>query len=284
MNSPETSPDNKLEIVTEDGLRAVVNPIGGYVESFQTINGIDLLFPRVDLEKSVRGGVFACAPIFGPGDRAGLPQHGFSRNVTWQSKAGEDSSSVILTHEFTDEIEPELAAYAGCAMEMVIGVESSEDNEAILQTRLTIHNRGSEEFVVAPGFHPYFPVEPGGSAQDITFSTLNADRIRTNRQFNADELKQAQLLGETGTGFMGDFTSNGYNIGLSSNALSQPVIWTDNPDWYVCFEPTAAGPVTSADNTQDLGPYMMQPGETREYFMSIQWIKASQEQEEQFGN
>ena len=99
MTKSEFAPDGTFEIVSEDGLRATINPEGAYIESLQPLHGSQLLFPRTEIgDDKSRGGVFACAPVFGPGDKVGLAQHGFARNFEWRIDPSGDQNLVHLSH------------------------------------------------------------------------------------------------------------------------------------------------------------------------------------------
>jgi galactose mutarotase-like enzyme len=276
MAKPEFAPDGTFEIVSEDGLRATINPEGAYVESLQPLHGSHLLFPKTEIDNGKsRGGVFACAPIFGPGERVGLAQHGFARDLEWRVVPSDDQNLACLSYSVpSDEASPELKPFAGCNMDLVIRIDTPEPKEAWLQMSLKIRNDGPKPLVVAPGFHPYFPIEAGKSAEDIVFRVQQKDGSSLPMQFNADELRAAQVLeSPENKGLLGRFQNGNYEIEVGAKNLSHPVVWSDNAASYVCFEPTAAGPMAAASSDISLEPYKISLGEEREYFMDIHWTR-----------
>lgn len=254
---PAIARDRKIELRGEDGTSAIVNPEGAFVESLQAPGGSDLLFPRQSVNGKDRGGIPVCAPVFGPGSRVGLAQHGFARNLTWETlEQGPNGITLTLVNPHLQD--PTLEAYADSEMQLDLVVGPNE-----LTMNLSIVNNGDEPFVASPGFHPYFPVEHDYRAEEVKVNgvSYSTQALLETRTLNPSPNNETEVKLPEG------------KVTLSSDSLEVPVVWSANPDQYICVEPTTAGAVTSEGSQADLNDYMCNPGEEKRYSMTIKWGK-----------
>lgn len=262
MSSAEIAANpSKIELRNSEGLSATINPNGAYVEELTAPDGIHLLYPRQNVNGKDRGGVFACAPIFGPGDKVGLNQHGYGRNLAWQQVDQGDLSAIFRLDNphLQDE---SLQQYKDCSIEMFVQLGS---NDTSILTRLTITNNGQEGFVLSPAFHPYFPTL-ATSIEDVDIKLDEKDTVN----YTAEELAGTQVLDSDMSNPL-EINNGNQRIAISGNGLKVPVAWTDNPNEYFCIEPTANGAVTGRNAQSDLNKFMCAPGEEKQYTMTIRW-------------
>ena len=223
---------------------ASINEQGAWVETL-TADGQAVLFPKSDFvtkagEAKTRGGMHVCLPNFGPGGESGLAQHGFGRTSTW-SVIQQDESSVLLELAATNE-------YAG----LVAKLEYRAERDSFV-ARLSLTNRGSVHLRVAPGFHPYFALDPSETAVTVNGEVFKLNEIAGTeyRDANSAELLTAKR-----------------RIALTTENLSTWAIWTDQLGNYVCVEPTFGG-------NRFLGPEQpdeqLAAGETKTYSVQLNW-------------
>lgn len=261
MVSPaEQHPSTMVEIRNEQGTTAKVNLDGAYLEALVSPDGSDILFPRqLTAAGKDRGGIPVCAPIFGPGDQVGLKQHGFARNLSWHEM---DSSETSLTLRLENPSEQDAtipAEYAGAAMELTIILLDGAVLEGV-EMRLTVTNNGTQPFLEASAFHPYFPVSSYASAEgyQIQFGQ------ESPKHFTEEELADVQV-GQTEFDVV-HIEGENERWSITTQGLPRFVAWSDSSKDYFCIEPTAVGPLASIS---DLSERMLQPGETRAYAMTI---------------
>lgn len=237
-----------IELTNVYGDIVTVNPEGAFVETMKLEDGRGVLFPRQWLGEKDRGGVPVCAPVFGPGDAVGLAQHGFARNCTWEvAERNQDEVKLTLVNP-AFQVKNLPVAYGGVMMELTIHL----DDEALFET-LTITNDGSEPFVCTPAFHPYFPTS------DATAVAL------ADRTYVAAELFTAQVI--AGPQPIVPFTPSETRLTLASKALQTYIVWSADPDKYICVEPTSAGFLSEKAARQNL----LQPGESKTVEMELTW-------------
>lgn len=250
--------------IEHEGLVATVNPLGAYVESLVNPDGQELLFPRQEINGKDRGGLPVCAPIFGPGEAVGLKQHGFARNLMWQRVPSNYPNEVILglvSPRSQDETIPE--SYEGCAMQLRI-VTLRLDQGSQLHMELKVRNFGPEPFVCAPGFHPYFPVEPNdlGQVGKIEDNMIGSS-VRSHK-YSLEELSQVQYPNIGAEALVINGVRSVTNI--DSQNLPHPVLWSDN-EQYFCVEPTASGVLDEAN----MDGLLLPMGGEKVYRMNITW-------------
>lgn len=224
---------------------ASINEQGAWVETLAA-DGQALLFQKSDLitkagETKTRGGMHVCLPNFGPGGESGLPQHGFGRTSTW-SLLQHTASSVVFGLEVTS------GGFTGLSATLQYQLADSS-----LEATLTLTNRGVAPLRVAPGFHPYFALEPSETAVTVNGEVFKLNEITGTEYRDADS---AELL------------TAKRRITLTTENLSTWAIWTDQLGSYVCVEPTFGG-------NRFLGPErpdeQLAPGETKKYSVHISW-------------
>lgn len=268
MSGPESQPNEEIILRTPEGLVASINMQGAFVESLTAPDGQELLFPRQELAGKDRGGIPICAPVFGPGNTVNLPQHGFARNLVWAEVAREDSSTVrlLLADPGNQDQASESVSnneYAHLNTHLEIKAISEGDRHSISMV-MVLDNAGDREVIVTPGFHPYFPI---GSIQETGLNLLSDDGIES---FNPELLAEAVTLPSSELGEIG-FSNGTHNISIKTSNLNVPVIWTANPDQYICVEPTQAGAATTSINTNLEEPSVLDPGYSYLYAMQINW-------------
>ncbi len=119
--------------------------------------------------KSVRGGVPVCWPWFGPHETAGLPAHGFARNLDWT--VGSTASAADGSVELLLQLPPAAVA----AEASLAAARAAWPHRYRLELRLRLGDALSLElrttnvddraFVVGEALHTYFTVGDIGSAE-----------------------------------------------------------------------------------------------------------------------
>ncbi len=266
MLGKERIPSKEIVLSTHDGFRASVDLDGAYLGSLVDSAGSDLIFPRQIIGVKERGGIPICAPIFGPGDKFGLKQHGFARNLHWQIKDGhrDDGTAYLFLENpnLQDDSIPE--EYYGCYTELGIALDRDKSN-TIISMELKIENRGDKAFMAAPGLHPYFPVVRQ-SAEEVAITKDNY-----TVHYNAKELGDTQFMGPTAKGDL-TFMLDGRQISIVSENLPITAVWSEQPQrgGFICIEPTHAGMLMGKRATE-LSDLLLNSGDSREYRMQIQF-------------
>jgi galactose mutarotase-like enzyme len=267
---------------TESQSRAVLAPSRGGLMTSLTLGGRELLFldeaTFLDLKSNVRGG---CPVLFpSPGKLAGdawardgrvgsMKQHGFARNLAWEStgRSTDGGASVTLSLTSSD------ATRAQYPWDFVATFTYTLSAAALrIEQRFTSLSNTPMPF--GAGFHPYFhvPEAEKASAQIVTDATRAFDNAA----------KQEVMLG---AGI--DLTRNEVDLhlwdhGRSSAELTRPgapavrlsgspevthwVVWTLKGRDFVCLEPwTCPG---NALNTGDR-LLVLDPGESRTLSLEI---------------
>lgn len=250
-----------IRLQNPDGSQLELDPQGGYVASYRREGAgqkrADLLFPRQILaDGKVRGGVPVCAPVFGPGGMVGLPQHGFARDVLWRVDVRTANEVKLSLVNPAHQVKDLPGAYNGCEMVLTVRIGAPDDSIHELYMKLEIMNAGSDSFVVKPGFHPYFPVAAGedAAAYAVNERMFAAEELLATQSFEASEnpvaVEGAELC-----------------AAMTQNGLPTYMVWSANPDKYICVEPTAGGYLCGEDMTTRL----LQPGDRRSYDMTVRW-------------
>ena len=129
---------------------------------------------------------------------------------------------------------------------------SFELDEKQLVVVLSVINKGSEPVHLAPGFHPYFAVNP----KKIY---LDDDPVEL------DELVDTRFI----SGQSHDIETGDRLITVESEELNHWAIWTDMIDNYLCVEPTLSGYAFTREPIP--ADEMLSSREQREYAMTISW-------------
>lgn len=223
-------------------MRAIVNPVGAFVEAWTEADGRELLFSRRDMPNGKnRGGIPVCAPIFGPGDTVDLNQHGFARNVTWVIDGQTESQVKLSLDNPASQVEGLPPVYAGLGMELT--VELLED---CLRETLTLRNIGVEPCTVSPAFHPYFPIAPNDSAEQARV-TIDSQQY----QLTAGELAATRKIDSIGS--IATLTTAQGIWTISGEGLPFFALWSESPTNFICVEPTESGYLTDLP-ASDLAP------------------------------
>lgn len=263
MNNSEQAPRPKIELETAEGLRATVNPEGGFVESLISSDGKELLFPRQDIDGKNRGGIPVCAPVFGLAKDIGLEPHGFARKQMWLTEIMDPERIILSLVNPIAQDQKIPKQYEGCAMELEVCIKSEAAGNS-LGMFLRVRNEGDQAFVLTPGFHPYFPVPDGMLAGDIRISSGG----RTT-QFTGYELEEAATLKREESEPI-TFSDGIHAISVASENVPVPVVWSGDPKKYYCVEPTAMGPINEM-LPEELEALSLQPGDSTAYSMTITW-------------
>lgn len=225
-------------------LEAAVNPHGAFLEQLTLMldkkGPVDLLTPRhkiwtPDGEKN-RGGSHVCFPNFGPGEDLGLNQHGFGRNVQWEVLPARGNLARLALN--VNEVDaPGASRYRGlyAIMEYLIVEDSQTDGLAVpptLTMRLGVRNTTNRPMFISPGFHPYFALHNGERADEIRFYFPAGKE-------EGHTYKDEQLLGSPMIFDAQAMQSKNFWVETRNYRLPAYTVWTDNPEAYICFEPTA---------------------------------------------
>jgi galactose mutarotase-like enzyme len=106
---------------------------------------------------------------------------------------------------------------------------------------------------VAPGFHPYFAVEPSETSVKVNDRAYELNTLAGTEFMVADT---ARLRTST------------RDISITQENLTTWAIWTDKLGNYVCVEPTFCGNRFLGDERPD---ELLAPGETKQYSITISW-------------
>jgi glucose-6-phosphate 1-epimerase len=224
--------------------KAIVDPLGAWLTNLSDENG-DIIYPKRSLEAADgttkdRGGLFACAPDFGPGGASGLPQHGFARTEPWEV-VDRTESSVLL------KLIPSEGEYKD-----VTFVVSYQLNDHILIATFDVANDSGHDVRVAPAFHPYFATHGGEVKINGEQQVLSELHEAT---FEQDEKQEIELAGR--------------KLTLASPQLTTWAKWTDELGPYICLEPSLAG--FSFLNETPAPAEVLKPGETKSFTFTITW-------------
>lgn len=232
-------------IVLKQGqVTAVIEQEGAFLTSIHT-GSQTIIFPRKQIQASygvwkTRGGLHICFPNFGPGDSAGLEQHGFGRTENWDQLTTSDSQVYF-------RLSGGNAKYSQIRADLRYTL--LDDG---LRCELLVKNLSNETIDIAPGFHPYFTVPPGVTEVHVEDETYALDSL-------AD------------TVFVEDPTNIRIgNMKLTFRQLNLPLmaVWTDQLDDYVCFEPTFSG--DSFDKNPDAN-HKLGAQENARFMMEFHW-------------
>lgn len=225
--------------------RVLIDPNGAWVTSL-TRGDTPIFFPKAELTHEsgtdkIRGGMHVCLPNFGPGGESDLAQHGFGRTETW-TVLQQNESSVTL------ELKVMKRNYTGLDARLHYEITGTS-----LTATLSLSNNGTTPFRVAPGFHPYFALEPSEAAVTVNGELLQLDKLAGTEYREAES---AELI--TGS----------QHIVMHTENLTTWAIWTDQLGNYVCVEPTFGGNrfLEAARSDEALAP-----GQTRTYSVRIHW-------------
>lgn len=242
---------------------AAINTHGAWVETLTGPNQSNLLHPKGRIEvngaSKLRGGMHVCLPNFGPNaTKERLVQHGFGRNVDWDVTA-EDDSVLELEHETSQ------GSYRGLLSTLRYELTDISQNQsesrvvftAILRlanNRPSFGSRPPKSLTVAPGFHPYFATngqraryKQGNFTAEATILPAKPPQQRSNPEY----IK----LGST-------------TLSIAESNLPVAVLWSDQPDRYVCYEPTAAGASFAAPEKPEAN---LPSGQSIDYIASFTW-------------
>lgn len=259
-----------LELRSENGAVAYVNPCGAYVESLAAPGGRQLVFPRRTMPNGKdRGGIPVCAPIFGPGDAVGLKQHGYARTMRWQRLAPRLADSADVVRLQLQNPADQQAAYgqaipdifARTVLDLMLRLQGTADGQTELHMALTVTNNGQADIPYAPGFHPYFPVAPGASAGDYVVRYSDGQTFQTPGEDLAVMQQRPSTSGAV------QVAGPGLDVTMVSDVPICPAHWTDQPDSYFCVEPTISGYV-------DDGVAHVPPGESRTFAVALRYTLA----------
>ncbi|MRT56755.1 D-hexose-6-phosphate mutarotase [Enterobacteriaceae bacterium RIT693] len=163
--------NDELDVIVVDHpqVRASFALQGAHLLSWQPVGEDEVLWlsdiTPFHKGKALRGGVPICWPWFGPAEKAGLPAHGFARNLPWTLSAhNEDANGVVLTFELHNNEETlklwphEFTLYARFKLGKTCEIE------------LEAHG----EFETTSALHTYFNV---GDIADVKVSGLGKPYI-----------------------------------------------------------------------------------------------------------
>ena len=182
------------------GLSATIDTTGAWVTTMSH-GDVDILYPRKTIPQAdgtakLRGGMHVCSPWFGD---AAEPQHGPARQAEWLPV----SSRSPIMNARSGRVE------AGLILEWTAGSDTVIEGlrhrlefmimeRRALRTELVIANLdGPRHQLIAPGFHPYFPVAEATTQDQIRtlYSPLEKGGVVISKMLNIS----AEERGETPT-------------------------------------------------------------------------------------
>jgi len=152
---------------------------GGIITSLK-LNGKEILFLDEETlnnpEVSVRGGIPVLFPNAGPlpkdSNFPDMPQHGFARNLKWESKINEDGFVMSLSsNEETKKLYP---------FDFHFSLSGKFEDDGSFTLSQEVENLDEiKEMPISDGFHPYFKV-PKEEKENIKFYSEEGQYIEDN--------------------------------------------------------------------------------------------------------
>jgi galactose mutarotase-like enzyme len=222
-------------------------------------SGVPILFPFAN---PLEGGIF---------NISGLPigQHGFGRDSIWKLK--EISEASISINLMNQDISPEMQAAYPFQFEVTIKVEINHAD--MLKYTMEVKNLGDKSLPIAPGLHPYFPIQhelkqdlkilsPAQTSADSKLSEIQEDILFDGNNINWEQ---------PSNGFFNNFDKEATIIFpdkqikitecSEKSEFEHLVIWSQNEqekDYnFVCVEP-----FTRTTNAINDHPILVHPGKT----------------------
>lgn len=216
----ETIEGNSVSFCTERG---------GIITSL-ILQGIELLYiDTVNLEnknEKVHGGIPVLFPNAGALTDNSLPQHGFARDMEWESEPYErgfienlistDQSKRIYPYDFKLSL---------------LGRFEEDNSFTLIQD---VRNLDSKDMPIACGLHPYFKV-PNDKKKDILFNFSGGEVIQ--EQFELWSKGQKISIDNPGTPLQVTIPDLGTLILNYSKEYKKIWIWSESGKDFICIEP-----------------------------------------------
>jgi galactose mutarotase-like enzyme len=182
-----------------------------------------------------------------------LPQHGFARSVKWElNKLDQHLMMADYIHNPKSEwFERYPFEHDVCVLYTLHDTSNSMSHTCALSISMIVHNSGDKEMPIAPGYHPYWPVEH-----------TQKHLIRINGQtppLDFDHPTDSGIFMKNGDTTLIDMPwgeikqTTGYRF-------KHVVVWSQTPEQpdsdFVCIEP-----FTRKTNGINTNPIVIQPGE-----------------------
>lgn len=201
------------KIIRNDILKVVININGAFIDEF-CFGEKNIFYPRftVDIDgiRKPRGGMHPCLPQFGVSEINKLMVHGYGRDLVWEI-IEEDQNRIILALDGH-------FGYEG----MNSLIEYSLDKNKF-DVKLTLKNTSNNNFLVAPGFHPYFYYDNNFFIDGVD---LNHDDLRKTIFVKSNEI---------------NFRTGENEVKILTDNFNVFAIWSDFIENYICIEPTFNG-------------------------------------------
>lgn len=201
------------KIIRNDILKVVININGAFIDEF-CFGEKNIFYPRftVDIDRiqKPRGGMHPCLPQFGVSEINKLMVHGYGRDLVWEI-IEEDQNRIILALDGH-------FGYEG----MNSLIEYSLDKNKF-DVKLTLKNTSNNNFLVAPGFHPYFYYDNSFFIDGVD---LNHDDLRKTIFVKSNEI---------------NFRTGENEVKILTDNFNVFAIWSDFIENYICIEPTFNG-------------------------------------------
>jgi D-hexose-6-phosphate mutarotase len=267
-----------IEIASGE-LVAYVNTQGAHLETVMDLSGDQpqhLLFPSQYLDEGsgekFRGGMPFCV-VFGKAEVLGLNQHGFARDkdVVWDVDSHTERHVTLGL-----EVDKSLASKKG--IERYLGLSilynlSINDNVSPtgsqLQADFTITNeKGDRPMVITPGIHPYFGLGEDECATDVAIRFGSGPRPPV--QLTEKELLKTHVSDDVR---VARFAVDGRDVIIRNRRLGVTAVWSNNPDTYICVEPTYVGAAAAkAKKEEELSEFALERGDNTEHSAFIVWL------------
>jgi galactose mutarotase-like enzyme len=249
-----------FEIGEQVGLHARVRAVGAFLESLR-LGQTELLVPHhVNSSGSRRGGVPICAPIFGPGEAVDLPQHGYARDMSWGVRKKDQTGGLAqFSLEGHEPETPDL--YAGVAMQASMRIFTKNKRSALHMGLHTQHNGNRGDVPYSPAMHPYFPATEEDEVKVVFPEDKRSETI------DKAELGKGVEFKDFRPGSLVSFATPGHIVGIISPEATTYMVWSDNPDKYLCVEPTLNGAIPKTGVQS-----FLQPGQSASFNMQVAWV------------
>lgn len=223
--------------VENEYAKATITTHGACVLSYVPQGGQDLLWVSPTAvyngQKAVRGGIPVCWPWFGKAKSAGLPAHGFVRNMVWHLDRVANLPSGVTEVRLVCDDTAETRSVWPHAFHLELKIEVGDK----LALSLTTTNLNDHDIEITEALHTYFKVaDPRGLTVAGLGNTIHLDKLNEEAppEIQTEPVvihppKDSVYLNHQGEAVIEDL-GNQRRIVIEKRNSDSSVVWNPGPE------------------------------------------------------